>query len=247
MKFSANLGFLWTDLSLTNAIRAAKHAGFDAVECHWPYDTPAEEVREVLDETQLSMLGLNTRRGDNNGVAAAPGRVAEAREYIDEAISYARIIDAPNIHVMAGFTDQSERAEKTFRQNLIYACTRTDKTILIEPLNTKDAPGYHLSSIDQALETLKVLEFPNLKIMFDCYHIELMQGDLLNRIKDNLDHIGHIQFAGVPNRAEPDQGDVDYTKLLPAISDLGWTTPFGAEYKPEATTDAGLGWMKAYQ
>jgi len=230
-KFSANLGFLWSDLSLTNAIRAAHHAGFDAVECHWPYDTPAEDVRDVLQETGLKMLGLNTRRGNNNGVAAAPGRSDEAKEYIDEAISYARIIDAPNIHVMAGNSDRSERAEKTFRQNLIYACTRTDKTILIEPLNTKDAPGYHL----------------NLKIMFDCYHIELTQGDVLNRIKDNLSDIGHIQFASVPDRGEPDRGDLDFSKLIPAVEALGWNAPFGAEYKPRDTTDAGLGWLRAFK
>lgn len=247
MKFSANLGFLWTELSLPDAIRAAHKAGFDAVECHWPYDVPAEDTAKALDETGLKMLGLNTRKGSTNGVAAIPSAKQEAREYIDEAISYANAIDAPNIHVMAGITDQGERADKIFRQNLIYACTHTDRTILIEPLNTRDTPGYYLSTIDHALDILNILEFPNLKIMFDCYHIEIMQGDILQRIKDNLDHIGHIQFASVPDRAEPDHGDIDYKTLLPAIQDLGWIAPFGAEYKPRAGTDEGLDWMSAFR
>ena len=115
MKFSANLGFLWTDRSLPDAIRAAKTAGFDAVECHWPYDIPAEEVKAALIETGLTMLSLNTRRGDvtagDNGLSAIPGREDEARTAIDEAIAYANAIGTPNVHVMAGFANGDQASK----------------------------------------------------------------------------------------------------------------------------------------
>lgn len=249
MQFSANLGFLWTELALPDAIRAAKQAGFDAVECHWPYAVPSDAVKAALEETGLTMLGLNTQRGDvaagDNGVAAIKSRQDVARGYIDEAIAYARAIDCGAVHVMAGFTDRSETAEACFRSNLTYACEAAPEiTILIEPLNRYDAPGYHVSTLDQALDTIAAVDRPNLKAMFDCYHLQIMQGDLLRRVGAHLDLIGHIQFAAVPDRSEPDQGEIDYAWLLPAIAALGWNRPFGAEYKPRQSTQAGLAWMK---
>ena len=247
MKFSANLGFLWTELSLPDAIHAAHKAGFDAVECHWPYEIPAAETKAALEETGLKMLGLNTQRGDLNGLSAVSGRETEARGYIDEAIAYANATDTNAIHVMAGFTDGGKQAEKTFRENLVYACAQTDKTILIEPLNSYDAPDYHISTVDQALETVQAVAKPNLKIMFDCYHIGIMQGDLTRRIKTHLSDIGHIQFAAVPDRSEPDNGEINYQNLLPAVQDMGWETPFGAEYKPRSGTSDGLSWLKAFR
>lgn len=130
MKFSANLGFLWTEHALPDAIRAAKAAGFDAVECHWPYDVPAADVKAALDETGLSMLGLNTVRGNpgENGLAALPGREPEARAAIDQAIAYAVEIGADAIHVMAGFAEGPE-AEATFLENLGYAVLRVPKRL----------------------------------------------------------------------------------------------------------------------
>lgn len=248
MKFSANLGFLWTELTLPDAIRAAAHAGFDAVECHWPYDTPTEEVKAALTDTGLPMLGINTQRCDLNGLSAVPGREDEARAFIDEALAYAAEIDCGAVHVMAGFTDRDDAAEAVFRENLRYACMQAqDQTILIEPLNHHDAPGYHLSTIDHALNTIAAVEADNLKIMFDCYHIQIMQGDLKRRFSDCAAHVGHVQFAGVPDRGEPDAGEVDYRWLLPALSAAGWARPFGAEYKPRTTTDAGLGWLKRFR
>ena len=247
MKFSANLGFLWTDLSLPEGIRAAKAAGFDAVECHWPYETPIEEVQTALRETGLSMLGLNTIKGETNGLSAVVGMEDEAKQAIDSAITYATEINAGCIHVMAGFTDGSDKAEETFRDNLKYACSKTDKTILIEPLNTKDAPGYHLTRLDHALTIVDELDLENLKIMFDCYHMEIMEGDLAGNLKRSLPHVGHIQFANTPDRGEPDQGEIDFKALFKTVADLGWTTPLGAEYKPRRTTQEGLGWLTSYR
>ena len=252
-RFSANLGFLWTELSLPDAIHAAASAGFSAVECHWPFDTPAADVITALKQTGLPMIGLNTRRGDvsagDNGVAAISDRKEEAMRYIDEAIAYASSIACGNVHVMAGITDGGPTAEKTFQQNLHYACQQAQKhsiTILIEPLNSYDAPGYHLSTMDAALSTLSAVDMPNLKIMFDCYHLQIMQGDLTRRLQQNLKNIGHIQIAAVPDRSEPDSGELHYPNLLKAIDDMEWTGYIGAEYKPRSSTDEGLGWMRHY-
>lgn len=254
IRFSANLGFLWNTLPLPDAIHAAKRAGFEAVECHWPYATPSSEVKNALNETGLKMLGLNTQRGNvasgDNGVAALVDREQEARAFIDEAIAYANEIDCLNIHVMAGFTDHGEHAENCFRENLTYACeqaAKSDKVILIEPLNKYDAPGYHLSTLETALETQRAVAKHNLKIMFDCYHLQIMGGDLIRRLSSCLKNVGHIQIAAVPDRGEPDNGEINYPWLLKEIDDLGWEGFIGAEYKPRTSVEDGLTWLSAYR
>ena len=247
--FSANLGFLWNDLPLPDAIRAASMAGFDAVECHWPYDVPAEDVAAALAETGLPMLGLNTRRGDldagENGVAALPGREDDARAVIDEAITYAVAIQASNIHVMAGFA-AGQAAHDSFIANLDYACTAAAThgiTILIEPLNHYDAPGYFLNGSAQAKSIIDEVGAPNLKLMFDCYHIQRLEGNLTNKLTDLLPIIGHIQFASVPDRGAPDHGEIHYPHIYAHLATLGYDAPLGAEYKPEGDTDKSLGWL----
>ncbi|WP_299554100.1 TIM barrel protein [uncultured Tateyamaria sp.] len=248
MKFSANLGFLWNDRPLPDAIHAAKAAGFDAVECHWPYEIPAEDVRAALDATGLPMLGLNTSCGDvaggENGLAALPGRTDDARAAIDQAIAYAGIVDAGAIHVMCGFAN-GPKAHATFIENLRYVCAATTRQILIEPLNRHDAPGYFLQTTDQARAIIAEVNAPNLKLMFDCYHVGRTEGDILTRITDLGDLIGHIQFASVPDRGAPDHGELDYTTIFAALKD--WPHPLGAEYKPVDDTDTTLGWMQAYR
>jgi hydroxypyruvate isomerase len=253
IRFSANLGFLWTDRSLPEAIRAAKAVGFDAVECHWPYDTPTSEVKTALEETGLEMLGLNTRRGDveggENGLAALPGREIDARAAIDEAIAYADAIHAQCIHVMAGFAEGQE-AQATFVENLAYACDTAvlkQKTILIEPLNENDAPGYFLRKTRQAEDIIRIVGKANLKLMFDCYHVGRTEGDVLGRLKKCLPLVGHIQFASVPDRGTPDHGDIDYREVFSEIAKLGWNAPLGAEYKPTGDTDTSVNWLSVYR
>ncbi len=250
-EFSANLGFLWSDRSLPEAIRAANSAGFDAVECHWPYEYPAADVKAALQETGLKMLGLNTRPGDQSagefGLSALPGREGEARAAIDEAIAYATAIDAQCIHVMAGVAN-GEKAHRTFASNLRYACEGAAEygiTILIEPLNTYDAPGYFLTATDHAQAIIDEVGPANLKLMFDCYHVQRMEGDLPRKLADLLPIIGHIQFASVPDRGPPDRGEIDYAQTFKVVEDLGWRAPLGAEYKPGGDTDATLDWMSA--
>ncbi len=250
MEISANLGFLWAEYSLPDAIRRAKQAGFDAVECHWPYDTSSKNVSEALTETGLTMLGINTVQGDiasgENGLSALVGRESEARAAIDQAIRYAVEIRTPNIHVMAGFAN-GDVSRQTFITNLTYACEQAaahDITIVIEPLNHFDAPKYFLQTTTQAKAIIEEVDASNLKLMFDCYHIQIMEGDISRRLATLLPIIGHIQIASVPDRAEPDQGELDYRHILSTIQALGYTAPIGIEYKPTTDTDRGLGWMQ---
>lgn len=249
LRFSANLGFLWTERSLPAAIRAAGAAGFDAVECHWPYDQPVAEVRAALEDTGLPLLGLNTRRGaaGQNGLAALPDAVPAARAAIDEAIAYADAVEAEAIHVMAGQTAQGPEAQETFVESLVYACARTQRTILIEPLNRFDAPGYFLQTTVQArviIETARAQGANNLRLMFDCYHVGRTEGAVIERLEALLPLIGHIQFASVPDRGRPDQGELDYAQVFDRLRALGWSRPLGAEYRPEkGDSDASLGWL----
>ncbi|MHA6345450.1 hydroxypyruvate isomerase family protein [Roseivivax sp. CAU 1761] len=249
MRFSANLGFLWTDRPLPDAIRAAHRAGFDAVECHWPYAEPVEAVRAALQETGLPMLGLNTARGDaaggENGLTALPGRKVEAREAIDAALDYAAQIGAAHVHVMAGVA-AGPAAHAAYVENLTYASGRAraaGRTILIEPLNPRDAPGYYLQSAEQAAELIAEIGAPNLRMMFDCYHIQILSGDLTRRLRRFLPLTGHVQIAAVPDRGAPDHGEVDYRHVMRTLRDLGWQAPVGAEYRPDGPTEDSLGWL----
>jgi hydroxypyruvate isomerase len=253
MQFSANLGFLWSELPLPDAIRAAKAAGFDAVECHWPYAFDPADITAALTETGLRMLGLNTDRGNvdagENGLAALPDRITEARAAIDQAVTYAEAIGTPNVHVMAGFTSDA-KARDTFIGNLKYACDKASAaniTILIEPLNHYDAPGYFLQTTDQALGIISDVALPNLKLMFDCYHVQLMEGDVGNRLERLKESIGHVQFASVPDRGAPDKGELNYAHVFSVIDKLGYSMPLGAEYKPQGATEPTLQWLNALQ
>ena len=251
MRFSANLGFLWADRPLPDAIRAAHAAGFDAVECHWPYDTPAADVARALRDTGLPMLGLNTRRGGagENGLAALPGRGAEARAAIDEAVAYAADIGAGHVHVMGGAARGPE-ALATFRANLSYACKAAAAQgigVVIEPLNTSDAPGYVIATTAEARAVIDDLALPNLKLMFDCYHVQIMEGDLTRRLSDLMPVIGHIQFASVPDRGPPDRGEIDFAHIFAHLAALGWDRPLGAEYRCGDDTDATLGWLARFR
>jgi 2-dehydrotetronate isomerase len=251
IRFSANLGFLWADRPLPDAIHAAGQAGFDAVECHWPYETPADDVRAALTETGLPMLGLNTRRGDASadefGLSALPGREVEAQAAIDEALEYARAVGAQAVHVMAGMA-QGPDAQACFVRNLQIAAHKasaSDTALLIEPLNPFDVPGYALSTTAQAVDIMRAVGAPNLKLMFDCYHVGRSEGDVIARFHTLLPLIGHVQFASIPKRGRPDQGDLNYREVFDTIAATGWARPLGAEYLPYGATEDSLGWMQA--
>lgn len=252
MRFSANLGFLWNDRPLPDAIRAAKAAGFDAVECHWPYDIPAALTKAALAETGLEMLGLNTRRGDlslgENGLSALPGREADACAAIGEALAYAEAVSAKAVHVMAGNTS-GPRSRHTFCENLAYACDAAGSgtTILIEPLNHYNAPGYFLNGTSQAADIIREVAKPNLRLMFDFYHIQIMEGDVTRRFEALLPMIGHVQIASIPDRGTPDHGELDYSYVLERIQASGWPHPIGAEYLPENKATPDMTWLARYR
>lgn len=258
-QFSANLGLLWPELSLVERIHAASRAGFSAVECHFPYDTNPAEIRAALRDTGLPMLSLNTRHGDVSqgefGLAGLAGRSADARAGIDEAIEYANAIDAQNIHVLAGITGDSESAFSTYLGNIAYAAEQAGKLgigINIEPINRTDHPGYLLYTVDQAIYVVEALRerdssLDNVGIMFDCYHVQMTEGNLAERLQAAMPYLVHIQIAAVPGRAEPDQGEINYPWLFNLIDELGYDGYIGAEYVPAETTDAGLGWYANYR
>ncbi|WP_114947174.1 hydroxypyruvate isomerase family protein [Microvirga calopogonii] len=251
-RFSANLGFLFTEVPEIERVAAAATAGFKAVEMHWPYQVPAAEMRSALTGSQVTMLGLNTPVGNaaagDFGLGALPGRESEFMQAVEQAVSYGHAIGATAVHCMAGVVtpDAVSAAERTFVANLTLAADRAAQagmTVLIEPINHRDKPGYFLHEVEQAASIIGQVGRRNVKIMFDCYHTQIMQGDLTRRLKDHLDLIGHVQIAAVPSRAEPDEGEIDCRYIGQFLDRIGYDGWIGAEYKPRGRTEDGLGWL----
>lgn len=245
-RVSANLGFLYADLPLLERIGAAAADGFDAVELHWPYDTDPGALRAALAEGGLPCLSLNTVRGGAGefGLSALPGRGAEARAAIAQAIGYARAAGAGMVHVMAGRA-QGPEAAHAFRDALAHAADLAegaDLRLLIEPLNTRDVPGYFLTGTDQAAEIVASVGSPRLGIMYDYYHMQIMQGDHRVRLAALGPLVFHHQIAAVPGRDEPDRGELDFRTLL---SGTGSPAIVGAEYRPSEPPRAWLARFRA--
>ncbi|WBU55332.1 hydroxypyruvate isomerase family protein [Paracoccus sp. SCSIO 75233] len=253
MIISANLGFLFTDLALPDAVRAATRAGFDAVEFHFPYETTsAAALRAVLDETSLPSLALNTWPGDRDagefGLSALPGCKARAREEIDRAVAYAVATGTRNVHVMAGRSDTGATSDDAFCDALGYACETAAPHgigILIEPINIHDVPGYHLSTPEHAAKIIAALGAPNLSMMLDCYHMGRMGRDVAADIRAFAGITGHIQIAAVPDRGPPDHGMLDYLALAPTLAATGLA--IGAEYRPTGKTGSTLSWLVPFR
>jgi len=254
-RFSANLGFLFSDRPDLERVAAAAASGFGAVEMHWPYAVPAQDMRAALTRSGVAMLGLNTPVGNaaagEFGLGALPGREADFRQAFDQALSYGAAIGASAVHCMAGVVapDATEAAMRTFVTNLREAADKAAEaamTILIEPINHRDKPGYVLHRVEQAASIIEAVGRKNVKIMFDCYHTQIEGGDLIERFAAHRDLVGHVQIAAVPSRAEPDEGEIAYPEVLRAIGRLGYTGWIGAEYKPRGRTEDGLGWLNAW-
>lgn len=254
-RFSANLGFLFTHLPLTDRIGAAAAAGFTGVEMHWPYDVSAHDIKAALARGGLTMLALNTPVGDaaagEFGLGALPGRATDFRRAFDTALSYAAEIGANAIHCMAGVVpaERDGDAEDTFVENLKSAADKAAQaslTLLLEPINHRDKPGYFLHHVEQAAAIIEKVGRANVKIMFDCYHTQIMQGDLIRRLETHLPLIGHVQIAGVPDRAEPDEGEINYPEIFRALDRMEYDGWIGAEYKPRGRTEDGLAWLSTW-
>jgi len=255
-RFAANLTMMYNEHPFPDRFGAAARDGFRGVECLFPYDFPAADLKARLDEHQLTQALFNAPPGDwaqgERGMASLPGRTDEFRRSIEHALAYARVLGNRKLHVMAGLIapDQSrERHREIYLENLAWAAQAVAAdgiAIVIEPINTRDIPGYFLNRQDDAQAICAAVGAPNLQVQFDCYHCQIVEGDLSVKLKRDMAGIGHIQIAGVPERHEPDSGEVNYPWLFDLIDSLGYEGWIGCEYRPRAGTSAGLGWLRPW-
>jgi hydroxypyruvate isomerase len=256
-KLAANLSMMFQDRPFLERFDAAADAGFKGVEYLFPYEAPAEAIRERLDARGLKQVLFNTPAGNwtggERGLAALPDRIDDFRTGVEQALTYARATGCKQLHVMAGIPSASgDKAEivETFDANVAFAAQAVAGDwidIIIEPINTRvDIPGYFLNGTAQAVEILDRLALPNVRLMFDIYHMQIMEGDLARSIERLLPRIGHIQLADNPGRNEPGTGEINYPWLLNHIDGLGYDGWVGCEYRPKGDTAAGLGWAGTY-
>ena len=252
-RFSANLGHLFADRPLIERIGAAAAAGFQAIELQFPYELAPSAVKAEIDRHGLTMLNINTplgRPGDI-GTGALTGREEDFATCFRQALDYVVAIGGTSIHVMSGIVPPEKRpaAETTYVANLARAAgaaAAQSIMLLIEPLNTRDRPDYFVSRVEHAADIIAKVGRPNLKIMYDCYHVQVMQGDIIRRLEKHLPLVGHIQFAGAPSRSQPEEGELNFPVVFAAIDAMGWQGWVGAEYTPRGRTEDGLGWARPY-
>lgn len=253
-QFAANLGYLFTEHPLLERIDAAAAAGFKAVELQFPYDVPAAAVKTAIGKNNLTILGINTPPGEREGefgLAAVPGREKDWQVLFARALEYASAIGGRAIHCLAGKVAPEQRpaADRVFINNLARAAdlaAAKNITLLIEPINARDRPNYFLNHVEHAADVIAKVGKPNIRVQFDFYHVQIVGGDLINRLEKFLPVIGHLQCAAVPSRHEPDEGEINYPSVFEAVDRLGYRGWIGAEYRPRGRTEDGLGWARAY-
>lgn len=250
IRFAANIGLLWPDRPLLARMQAAARAGFRAVEMHFPYEVAAREVAETARREGLTLLGINTApgRAGERGLGALPGRESDFQAAVDQSIAYCLAAGATAIHAMAGNVPAQDygRARAVFLENLRVAAGKAaghGLTLLLEPLNPRDNPGYFYSTVGQAVSLIEELGIPNVKLQFDVYHVGSAEGDVLVKLQKYLPLIGNVQIAAVPSRAEPDEGEISYPAVFARLEELGYGGWVGCEYRPRAGTDEGLRWL----
>jgi len=254
-RFAANLTMLFTELPFLERFEAAAAAGFKGVEYLFPYAVEAGALAEQLDRHRLVQVLHNLPAGDwaagERGIACLPGRETEFRDGVDRAIEYARVLGCGQLNCLAGIApanadDDAVRA--VFVDNLRFAAARLKEAgirLLVEPVNTRDIPGFYLNRTDQAIALIDEVGSDNLFLQYDIYHAQRMEGEIGNTVARHLARIGHIQLADNPGRGEPGSGEINYPWLFRHIDQLGYEGWIGCEYKPATTTQAGLGWIKA--
>ena len=255
-RFAANLSFLFQEVPFLERFGEAAQAGFRAVEFAFAYDYRIDQLVERQREHRLEVVLINAPAGNyeagDRGLASLPGREHEFVASVAAALQYAKALGCPRIHVMAGAlpqgADDAERERRTrmYVRNLRFACAEAAAqgvTILIEPLNPRDFPGYLLASQVQAHAIRTEVGERNLKVQMDLYHAQIVEGDLSEKLRRYLPHIGHIQIAGVPDRHEPDGGEVNYGYIFKLLDELRYDGWVGCEYRPAKGTAAGLTWL----
>ncbi|HTS22775.1 MAG TPA: 2-oxo-tetronate isomerase [Casimicrobiaceae bacterium] len=254
-RFSANLSFLYTELPFLERFAAAARDGFRAAEFAFGYEHPVSDIAARLAAAGLVQVLINAPPGDaeagDRGLGALSGREAEFAESIVTALAYAEALRCPRVHVMAGVVseDRRARARATFVANLRLAAREAGArgiALTIEPINPRDIPGYFLNTQAEAHAIREEVGADNLSVQMDLYHAQIVEGNLSEKIRRWLPHIGHVQIAGVPGRHEPDVGEINYRHLFALLDELGYAGWVGCEYRPRAGTSAGLEWIRTF-
>jgi hydroxypyruvate isomerase len=253
-KFSANLSFLYQEYEFLDRLAAAAKDGFKGVEYMAPYEFRPETIRERLDDNGLQQVLFNLPAGDwangERGIACHPDRVAEFRAGVVTAMEYAYWLGCPQINCLAGIKPPHVSAEfawQTLIANLEFAAAALNDaglTLLLEPINYFDMPGFFINTSAQAMQALGEVTAANLKLQYDVYHMQRMEDELSATLARLMPNIGHIQIADNPGRHEPGTGEINYRHIFRHIDFLGYNGWIGCEYQPLNGTSAGLGWMK---
>lgn len=254
-RFAANLSLMFTEHPFLDRFEAAARAGFTAVECQFPYAWPATEIAARLRTHGLRLVLFNLPPGDweagDRGLAVQASRRGEFRAALGLGLQYAELLGTSQLHVMAGLADPGEdlaAVHRLYVDNLreaARAAAARGITLLIEPLNARDNPGYFLRTCEQAAQVISDVDMPNVRLQFDMYHVQITQGDLANRLEAHFGLVGHVQVAGVPDRHEPDEGELNYPWLFRLLDAWGYTGYVGCEYRPRGATADGLRWLVA--
>ena len=255
-KLAANLTMMYGEHPFLDRFAAAARDGFRGVEYLFPYEHPAIELRSHLDAAGLEQALFNAPPGDwakgERGLASLPGREEEFKRSVDKALEYARVLGNKRVHVMAGLIgpkDDRARHRDAYVKNLSHAASLAASAgimIVIEPINTRDIPGFFLNRQDEAHAVRAEVGAPNLRVQMDLYHCQIVEGDLAMKLRQYIAGVGHVQIAGVPERHEPDIGELNYPYLLALLDELAYEGWVGCEYRPKAGTSAGLGWAKPW-
>lgn len=255
-KFAANLSMMYQEHAFLDRFAAAARDGFHGVEFLFPYAFSAEDIKARLDQHGLTQVLFNCPPGDwdagERGTASLPGREQEFRDGMQQAFTYAIALGKPLLHVMAGLLKLGQDANShlaTYLQNLKWAAAEAAQhglTLVIEPINLRDMPGYLLNRQSDAHTICAEIGAPNLRVQFDLYHCQIVEGDLAHTMQRDLAGIAHMQIAGVPGRHEPDIGEIHYPFLFAQMDALGYTGWVGCEYRPKAGTTEGLAWLKSW-
>lgn len=251
-KFAANLTMLFSELPFVERFAAAKHAGFSGVEYLFPYDFEKAVLAEQLQQHGLTQVLHNLPAGrwadGERGIAILPDRMLEFRDGVDRAIDYARALDCRQLNCLVGIAPEgADKAllKEVLVKNLRYAAAALGRErikLLIEPINTRDIPGFYLTGTAQAADLIAEVGSDNLFIQYDIYHMQIMEGDIATTVKKHFDRIAHVQLADNPGRNEPGTGEINYPFLFRYLDEIGYRGWIGCEYKPKTSTLESLGW-----
>ena len=256
VRLAANLTLMFNEVDFLDRFGAAAAAGFKGVEYLFPYDYPAESIAEQLDKHGLEQVLFDFPAGDwdggDRGLGCIHDRVGEFQDSVGLALDYAKVLGCTRLTCLAGIAPDSAdpaAVEQTMVDNLKFAANAADGTgvtVLVEPLNTRDVAGTYVYTSNHGRSLVEAADSPIVKLQYDIYHMQIMEGDLAPTIDANMDVIHHFQLADNPGRNEPGTGEINYDYILPHIDGLGYEGWVGCEYKPAGRTEDGLGWASKY-